>query len=184
MRHPGVPPKKKMGSREMNSKMVVVMVGPSFRFRTVRFKSCDSKVALMMRCAKGVSLRGFGDVRGFPFCGGKKETPSCGGEKGLRLPLSLGRSMRNKGVPDPFFPPQKGKPRTSPNPLSKNPLSATHHLIGFGKGGLLEKGSFQKNPFSRAFRDFRDSGEWPPLASNVRCGKQCPFRKGARLLPR
>ena len=93
-----------------------------------------SRVAL-----RGFSLRGFGDVRGFPFCGGKKgsETPSCGGEKDLSLPCSLGRSMRNEGVSDTFphrmreshtlFPPQKGKPRTSPKPLSANPLSATHH---------------------------------------------------------
>ena len=29
MRHPGVPQKRKMGPREMNSKMVVVVVGPS-----------------------------------------------------------------------------------------------------------------------------------------------------------
>ena len=29
--------------------------------------------------------------------------------------------------------------------------------IGFGKRGLLEKGSFQKSPFSRASREFRDS---------------------------
>ena len=47
--------------------------------------------------------------------------------------------MRNEGVSDPFsmakgslrpfFPPQKGKARTSQNPLSENPLSATHHKI-------------------------------------------------------
>ena len=40
---------------------------------------------------RGFSLRGFWDVRGFPFCGGKNS---------LRLPLAV------------------GKPRTSPNPLS------------------------------------------------------------------
>ena len=86
---------------------------------------------------RGFSLREFWDVRGFPFCGGKKgsETPSCGG-KGLKLSRSLGRSMRNEGVSDPFprrkresqtlFPTAKGKLRTSPNPLSKNPLSATY----------------------------------------------------------
>ena len=28
--------------------------------------------------------------------------------------------------------------------------------VGFGKRGLLEKGSFQKSPFSRDSRDFRD----------------------------
>ena len=29
--------------------------------------------------------------------------------------------------------------------------------IGFGKRGLLEKGSFQKSPLSRDSREFRDS---------------------------
>ena len=40
--------------------------------------------------------------------------------------------------------------------------------FGFGKRGLLEKGSFQKSPFSRdsrEFRDFRDSRAPPD------CGK-------------
>ena len=46
--------------------------------------------------------------------------------------------MRNEGVSDPFphrkresqslFPTAKGKPRTSPNPLSESPLSATHQI--------------------------------------------------------
>ena len=39
---------------------------------------------------RGFSLRGFGNVRGFPFCGGKK---------GLRLPLAVG-----KRVLDSLFP--------------------------------------------------------------------------------
>ena len=40
--------------------------------------------------------------------------------------------------------------------------------IGFGKRGLLEKGSFQKSPFSRDSREFRDSRDFrgPPD-----CGK-------------
>ena len=41
MRHPGGTPKMKMGPREMNSKMVVVVVGPS----------------LMLCCKKCVSER-------------------------------------------------------------------------------------------------------------------------------
>ena len=77
----------------------------------------------------------------FPFLRSEKgsDTPSCGGENGLRLPRSRGRSMRNEGLSDPFphrkresqtlFPTtQKGKPWTSPNPLSENPLSAAHQL--------------------------------------------------------
>ena len=44
---------------------------------------------------------------------------------------------------------------------------------GFGKRGLLEKGSFQKSPFSRDFREFRDSRDFrePPD-----CGKQRRIR--------
>ena len=40
--------------------------------------------------------------------------------------------------------------------------------FGFGKRGLLEKGSFQKSPFSRDSREFRDSRDFgePPD-----CGK-------------
>ena len=33
---------------------------------------------------RGFSLRGFSDVRGFPFCGGKK---------GLRLPVAVGKRV-------------------------------------------------------------------------------------------
>ena len=40
--------------------------------------------------------------------------------------------------------------------------------IGFGKRGLLEKGSFQKSPFSRDSREFRDSRDFgePPDCGN------------------
>ena len=56
-------------------------------------------------------------------------------------------------------------------PLSPGPS------LGFGKRGLLEKGSFQKRPFSRDFREFRDSrlfrepSDW---------GKQRRFRPFSR----
>ena len=96
-----------------------------------------------MRCAKGIFAKGI-FAKGFWGCTRfsllrwekGSETPSCGGEKGLRLPCSLGRSMRNEGASDPFphrkresqtlFPTAKGKPRKSPQPLSENPLSETH----------------------------------------------------------
>ena len=52
---------------------------------------------------RGFSLRGFRDIRGLPFCGGKKGLDSL-----LRW----------------------GKPRTSQNTLSENPLSATHQPLG------------------------------------------------------
>ena len=49
--------------------------------------------------------------------------------------------------------------------------------VGFGKRGLLEKGSFQKGPFSRdsgEFRDSRDSREPPD------CGKERRIRPFSR----
>ena len=57
-------------------------------------------------------------------------------------------------------------------PLSDLPLK-----IGFGKRGLLEKGSFQKSPFSRDSREFRDSRDFrePPD-----CGKQRRIRPFSR----
>ena len=61
------------------------------------------------------------------------------GKKGLRLPRSLGRSMRKEGVSDPFFPHRKRENQTLfphrkretsyiSDPLSENPLSATHQF--------------------------------------------------------
>ena len=47
-------------------------------------------------------------------------------------------------------------------------------LFGFGKRGLLEKGSFQKSPFSRDSGEFRDSRDSPD------CGKQRRFRPFSR----
>ena len=50
-------------------------------------------------------------------------------------------------------------------------------FFGIGKRGLLEKGSFQKSPFSRDSREFRDSRDSrePPD-----CGKQRRFRPSSR----
>ena len=39
--------------------------------------------------------------------------------------------------------------------------ASRHTHIGFGKRGLLEKGSFQNSPSSRDSREFRDSREPP-----------------------
>ena len=74
---------------------------------------------------RGFSLRGFWGVRGFSLLRWEKgsETPSCGGKKGLRLPRSSCSDLGSEGVSDHR---KKGKPRTSQNPLSENPLSATN----------------------------------------------------------
>ena len=83
-----------------------------------------------MRCAMGIFAKGIWGGTGFSLLRWEKgsATPFWGGKKGLRLPRSLGRSMRNEGVSDPFshlkresqtlFPTAKGKPRTSQNPLT------------------------------------------------------------------
>ena len=95
----------------------------------------------LMRCAKGIFAKGFLGCTRFSLLRWEKgsETPSCGGEKGLRLPCSLGRAWGTResqtlfptarGSLRPFFPLQKGKPRTSPKPLSENPLSAMHESL-------------------------------------------------------
>ena len=62
----------------------------------------------------------------------------------------------------------------------KRNLAWQGRFIGFGKRGLLEKGSFQKSPFSRDSREFRDSRDFsePPD-----CGKQRripPFSRDSR----
>ena len=91
---------------------------------------------VVMRCAKGICAKGFGGCTRFSLLRWEKgsETPSCGGKRGLRLPRSLGRSMRNEGVSDPFFhrkresqtlfPTAKGKTSYIPqNPLAQIPLA-------------------------------------------------------------
>ena len=49
------------------------------------------------------------------------------------------------------------------NPLFREPVVCTQASLGFGKRGLLEKGSLQKSPFrdSREYRDSRDFREAP-----------------------
>ena len=89
---------------------------------------------------RGFLLRGFWEVRGFPFCGGKKglRLPLA---RGLRLPRSLGRSMRNKGVSDPsphrkresqtpFSHRKRENPVPPKIPLAKIPLAQPINLIG------------------------------------------------------
>ena len=92
-------------------------------------KSMRKRLSKLMRCAKGMFAKGILGFTGFSVLRWEKglRLSIAVGEEGLRLPCSLGRSMRNEGVSDPFphckresqtlfFPPQKGKPRTSPNP--------------------------------------------------------------------
>ena len=68
--------------------------------------------------------------------------------------------------------------RAARKPVQKTFPAAPN--FGFGKRGLLEKGSFQKSPFSRDSREFRDSRDFrEPLD----CGKQRrvrPFSRDSR----
>ena len=57
------------------------------------------------------------------------------------------------------------------DPENEGSRSQQTPVIGFGKRGLLEKGSFQKRPLSREFRDSRE----PPD-----CGKQRRIRPFSR----
>ena len=65
--------------------------------KTVIFK-------IAMRCAKEIFARGFGGCTRFPLLRWEEgsETPSCDGEKGLRLPRSSCSDLGNEGVSDPF----------------------------------------------------------------------------------
>ena len=91
------------------------------------------RLRVQLVALRGFSLREFWEVRGFPFCGGKK---------GLKLPLVVGEGSetpsflmlraRNKGVSpqegvsDPFSHRKKRKTPYLPKSPQRNPLSATH----------------------------------------------------------
>ena len=90
--------------------------------RRVVEKLCTKKVCVdFLAPTKGFAAKGIWGCTGFSLLRWEKgsETPSCDGEKGPRLPHSLGRNMRNEGVSDPFphresesqtlFPTAKGK---------------------------------------------------------------------------
>ena len=69
----------------------------------------------------------------------------------------------------------KAVSRTFSEPLlgsarSHDPLGVRPTKVGFGERGLLEKGSFQKSPFSRDSREFRDSRDFrePQTVENKR----------------
>ena len=59
-------------------------------------------------------------------------------------------------------------------------LSVNYPLIGFGKRGLLEKGSFQKSPFSRDSREFRDSRDFRESPNSGKQRRIRPFSRDSR----
>ena len=137
---------------------------------------------LLMRCAKGIFAKGILGGTGFSLLRWEKgsETPFCGGTRGLRLPRSLGRSMRNEGVSDPslptargslrpFFPPQQGKPCISPNPLSEIPLSGTNHLPPSQRRAEGLYGVKRR-------KEYHELGN-PPRAGTRRIFPNCPTAK-------
>ena len=52
--------------------------------------------------------------------------------------------------------------------------------IGFGKRGLLEKGSFQKSPFSRDSREFRDSRDFREAPNSGKERRIRPLSRDSR----
>ena len=76
---------------------------------------------ILMHCAKGIFAKGILGCTGFSLLRWEKgsETPSCNGDKGLRLPRSSCSDLGNEGVSDQFshhkresqtlFPSAKGK---------------------------------------------------------------------------
>ena len=107
----------------------------------------------MMCCTKGIFAEGIWGCPPFSLLrwGKGSETPFCDGEKGLRLPRSSCSDLGNEGVLHPFpqrkresqtlFPTARGKPRTSRNPLSENPLSATHQNMPVSCSGQKNRAS-------------------------------------------
>ena len=77
----------------------------------------------------------------------------------------MGRLAFTRAIFIPRGTVRPGNPRTDPRltSLASAKLGVVRVLlfcltdIGFGKRGLLEKGSFQKSPFSSDSREFRDS---------------------------
>ena len=111
---------------------VFAVLKNALKFKDV---SAVSLVApFLMRCAKGFVAKRIWGCPGFPLLRWEKGsgTRFGGGEKGLRLPRSLGWSMRKKGVSDPFlhrkresqtlFPTAKGNPVHPQIPLATNPF--------------------------------------------------------------
>ena len=77
----------------------------------------------IMRCAKGIFATGILGCTGFSLLQWEKgsETPSCDGEKGLRLPRSLGEHQEGGSV-RPFSPSQEGVSDPFSHRKSENPV--------------------------------------------------------------
>ena len=76
-----------------------------------------------MSCTKGIFAKGIWGCAGFSLLRWEKgfETPSCGGEKGLRLPRSSCSDLGNEGVSDPF-PHRKGVSERFSHRKTENPV--------------------------------------------------------------
>ena len=108
---------------EHRQKMRTGISGFGFLSKNGRFVTHTS-FSKIMRCAKGIFAKGILGGTGFSLLRWEEgsETPSCGGKKGLRLPRSLGRSMRNEGVSDPFSHRKKESQTLLPTAKGKTPV--------------------------------------------------------------
>ena len=128
-----------------------------------------------MRCAKGIFAKGILGCTRFPLLRWEKgsETPSCGGEKGLRLPRSSCSDLGTResqtifppqeGVSDPFSHCKRENPVHPKIPLAKIPLAqhmkfvqqylGVQKLTQSGLNGGLERDFWKTNlPFLRLIK--------------------------------
>ena len=133
----------------------------------------------LMRCAKGIGAKGFlGMYEVFPFAVGKRVWDFLlrwgKGEKGLRLPRSLGPrseheergslrpfSPSQEGVSDPFPHRKRGNPAHPRIPSTKIPLAQRITPQGYERRELLQESSGPSGPKS------------PP-----KCPRECPRKAG------
>ena len=104
----------------------------------VQLKSGQNPLKSLMRCAEGIFAKGILGCTGFSLLRWERgsETPFCDGEKGLRLPRSLGRSMRERGSLRPFSPSQEGVSDPLSHRKRQNPV---HPKIPLAKIPLAQR---------------------------------------------
>ena len=72
--------KEQRNSRKCHSRRL----GEADNAGTQKLMLKKMNVLFLIGCAKGIFGKGIGEVRGFPFCGGKK---------GLRLPIAVEKGV-------------------------------------------------------------------------------------------
>ena len=126
---------------------------------------------------RGFSLRGLGDVKGFPFCSGKK---------GLRLPFAVGKGSETpsfprleheEGVSDPLSHCKRGNLVHPQIPLAKIPLAQRISIEG-SKNPKVGKRGFRsrKTPFPLTPEKGGFANLEPPVCAVLIALQGCPLR--------